>query len=208
MILSILIPTIIKRRKMFTKLYNEIQAQLQYMETFHTTLGEIEILVDSSKSFLSGGLSIGKKREALVGRAQGKYLCFLDDDEGIAPNYLEVLVRLCQGDADVCTFRNISKFDNYWMIVDMSLHYPDNDSATPTYMIRRRPWHICPVKSEYAQRHHFEDSNYGEDFTWMHRVLAHCKTEAKSEAVIHQYNHSKETSEADKITQHEELQPE
>lgn len=200
-ILSVLVCTIPERVDMFTKLYNELHRQLEYMQTFHTTLGHIEILVNSDKRFLEGGPSIGRKRGELVKRAEGKYLCFLDDDESISGNYLETLVRLCIQDRDVCTFRNISKLKDYWMIVDMSLKYPINDQATPDFMIRRRPWHISPVRSIFAKLHSFTDSNYGEDWAWFEQVLSHCLTEAKSESIIHQYNHGKH-SESDKIMQH------
>lgn len=200
-ILSVLICTIPERVDMFTKLYNELHRQLEYMQTFHSTLGHIEILVNSDKRFLEGGPSIGKKRESLVNLAEGKYLCFLDDDEAISPNYVETLVRLCQRDADVCTFRNISRMENYWCLVDMGLHYP-NDQASPMITVRRKPWHICPVRSSFAKLHPFPDTNYSEDFEWMEKVLAHCTTEAKSESIIHEYRHGKH-SESDKIMQHE-----
>lgn len=200
-ILSILMATTPDRNEMFTKLYNEVHRQISYMDTVHSTLGKIEVLVDDSKRFLEGGLSIGKKREALLKRAEGKYICYLDSDESIAPNYVETLVRLCQFNADVCTFRNISKFDTYWCIVDMSLKY-SNDQASPDFIVRRKPWHINPVRSSFAKLYPFEDISYGEDFNWMEKVLTHCTTEAKSESIIHQYNHSKHTSEADKITNH------
>lgn len=170
------------------------------MQTVHPSLGNIQVLVDDSKRFLDGGLSIGKKREALVERAEGKYLCFLDSDDWIAPNYVETLVRLCQRDADVCTFRNITKTDTFWCVVDMGFHYP-NDQVNPNLTVRRRPWHICPVRSSFAKQYDFEDSNYSEDFTWMEKVLSHCTTEAKSEAIIHEYRHGKH-SEADKIMKH------
>ncbi len=196
-ILSILIPTIPERVEMFTKLFNELHKQLEYMNTFHPTLGRIEIIVDSGPRFLDGGLSIGKKREALVKRAEGKYLCFLDDDESISGNYLETLVRLCVKDQDVCTFRNISMMENFWMVVDMSLKF-SNDQASPDFIVRRKPWHICPVRSKYAKLYPFSDINYGEDWEWMSQVLKHCTTEAKSESVIHKYNHGSH-SESDKI---------
>lgn len=199
-ILSILIPTIKERAEMFTNLFNKVHKQIAYMQTVHPSLGKIEVLIDDSPKFLDGGMSIGKKREALVKRAEGKYLCFLDDDESIAPNYVETLVRLCQSDRDVCTFRNVSKTDTYWMIVDMSLKYP-NDQPSPDFIVRRKPFHICPVRSVFAKLHSFEDINYGEDFLWMDKVLQHCTTEAKSESIIHQYNHGQH-SEADKITNH------
>lgn len=199
MILSVLIPSIPERFDNFSKLTNELFNQKTYVHTFHPTLGDIEVVVDNSKKFLDGGLSIGAKRQALLDRAQGDYVCYLDDDEDIAPNYLETLVRLCNKRQDVCTFRNLSKMDNFWMVVDMGLHYP-NDQASPMFMARRKPWHICPVKREFAKLYKFEDINYGEDFKWMDKVLAHCTTEAKTDAIIHVYNHSKNHSEADKIT--------
>jgi len=148
-ILSVLIPTIPGRALMFTQLYQELMRQVTYMQTVHPTLGQIEVLVDDSARFIDGGLSIGKKREALVQRANGKYLNFCDDDDRIAPNYLETLVRLCQHDRDVVTFRNFTRLDNFWTIVDMSLFFP-NDDASPAFTVRRKPWHICPVRSLYA----------------------------------------------------------
>ncbi len=197
-ILSILIPSIPDRFLKLDILCGKLQNQITYCKKYHPTLGEIEVLVNDSKRFLDGGLSIGLKRDELVQRSTGKYICFLDDDEDISGSYVETLLRLCQYNFDVCCFRNISKMDNYWTVIDMSLSY-ENEQASPDKIVRRKPWHICPVKSAYAKLHRFEDSNYGEDFQWMERVLAHCKTEAKTNAVIHQYNHGKH-SEADRIT--------
>lgn len=202
MILSVLMATTPDRDYLFYPLYDKINSQVHYIHNKHSTLGKVEILVDSTKRFLEGGLSIGKKRESLVKRATGKYLAFLDSDEDIAPNYVETLVRLCQTNADVCTFRNLTKTDNYWTVVDMSLNNPENEEATPDRIVKRRPWHICPVKSEYAKLYEFEDINYGEDFSWMEKVLTHCQIEAKTNQILHCYNHSSRHSEADKITKH------
>lgn len=199
-ILSILIPTIPERHEKFTKLFNKLHRQLEYMQTFHSSLGHIEILVDSTPKFLEGGLSIGKKREALVKRAEGKYLCFLDDDDEIAGNYLETLVRLCQQGNDVVTFRSFADLENYWSIIDMSIKYALNDQCSPEYITRRRPWHVCPVKSFLAKVHDFEDSNYGEDWSWFYKVADTCLSESHTDAVIHKYIHRKSISEADNIT--------
>lgn len=159
----------------------------------------VELLFDASPKFLAGGLSIGKKREALVRRASGKYVCLLDDDDKISPNYLQILVRLCLEGKDVCTFRNISKLEDFWTIVDMSVFHTENEQATHDRIVKRKPWHICPVKTKYAQRYAFLDINYGEDWAWVEQVLTHCQTEAHTDAIIHQYNYSSKTSEADKI---------
>lgn len=197
--LSILIPSIPSRRDQLNRLRVEVQKQISYCRAVHPALGKVEVIIDNSKTFLQGGLSIGKKREGLVKRAKSKYMCFLDDDESIAPNYVETLLRLCFQDKDVCSFRNVTKLDNYWCIIDMSIVNP-NEQAHGDYTVLRKPWHICPVRSEFAKRFQFPDSNYGEDWTWFEQVLSLCLTEAKTGAIIHQYNHSSKRSEADKIS--------
>ena len=204
MILSILIPTIPKRANMFTLLFNEVHRQIQYMDTFHPTLGPIEVIVDDSPAFLDGGLSIGGKRDALLRRAKGKYICYVDDDEWIAPNYLETIVRLAQYDKDILTFNNITKTDNYWTIVKMSLENKVNEEARPGF-IKRRPWHVCGARRRYAKCFKFDNTNYGEDWSWFEKVLEICETEEHSEAIIHEYRHNSKVSESDKITAHELL---
>lgn len=199
-VLSILMPTIPERETMFNSLMGEVWLQRAALNQCHPTLGDVEIKVDNSKSFLDGGLSIGKKREKLVKRATGKYLCFLDDDEDIAPNYVETLVRLCQKHYDIITFRSFIKNDFYWGLVDMSLKNPTNEEATPEKIIKRPPWHICPVLSKYAKMYDFEDINYGEDWKWFEKVLKHCQSEAHTDQILHSYQHSSKTSEADRIT--------
>jgi glycosyltransferase involved in cell wall biosynthesis len=197
-LLSILIPTIPERNERFTKLYNELMRQKTAFETAHPSIGRAEVLVNADKRFLDGGLSIGKKRQALVKSAEGKYLCFIDDDETISPQYLESLMRLCAKGADVCTFRCIVKMETFWTLIDMRFDYKCNDQLNPNYTVRRPPWHICPVKSEYAKKFPFPDLNNAEDFVWMEKVLTYCTTESHTDEILFQYNH-KEQSEADKI---------
>lgn len=201
--LSILIPTIPERVDMCVTLLNKIKKQYDYILHVHPSLGDVEFIIDEKPRFLDGGPSIGKKREGLVRRAAGRYLCFLDDDEDIAGNYLETLLRLCQSRADVITFRSLANLDSYWCVVDMSLSHKVNDETAPDIIAKRPPWHICPVKSHLAKVHTFEDSNYGEDWGWFQKVITGCNSEAKTNAVIHMYRHRSAVSEADKITKQE-----
>lgn len=196
--LSILIPTTPDRDYLFYPLYDELNRQVYELHNMHPMLGTVEILVDSSKRFLEGGLSIGKKRQGLVERANGKYLNFLDSDENIAPNYTEQLVRLCNHNRDIVSFRNFTKTDYYWTLIDMSLKFV-NQEATPDGIVKRLPFHICPVKSEFAKMYEFEDINYGEDWQWFQKVLTHCQTEAKTNQILHVYNHINAISESDRI---------
>lgn len=197
-LLSILIPTIPERYKRFTRLYNEIMRQKTEFDTLHHSIGSVEVIINPGEKFLNGGLSIGKKREELVKTASGKYLCFLDDDESIAPNYLESLMRLCIEDNDIITFRAFVRLANMWALVNMDLNNTENEQIHPDGIVSRPPWHMSPVKSHYAKSFPFPDLNNAEDFVWMESVLKCCHTQSHTDKILFCYQHG-EHSEADKI---------
>lgn len=205
MLLSILIPTIPERSRLFERLQSELNRQLDAFTELHWEFlrdhGGIEIISDASKRFLEGGKTIGAKRGDLLQRSTGKYICFLDDDEDIAPNYLETLARMCAHDKDCVSFRCLFKNDHYWTVIDMSLHHKRNDEATPHRIVKRLVWHVCPVKRELAIKEGFSEISHNEDWDWMSRVLPNIKSEIHTNQILTQYNHSAKTSEADKIIQ-------
>jgi len=200
MILSILIPSIPDRRNKLTTLLGELYTQVLNLNRTHPSLGSVEILVDDSPRFLDGGLSIGGKRDLLKQRASGKYLCFLDDDDWVAPNYLETVVRLCGDGQDIVTFRSLIKNDHYYGVIDMDLNTLSNQEVGPIGITPRTPWHICPVKSEIAKSEPFSELNHNEDWDWMNRVLKRIHSQSHADMILTQYNHSEVGSEADRIT--------
>lgn len=197
--LSILMPTIPERKEIFTKLYKEVERQVKQCYRLHPTLEQVQLISDHRPKFKDGGPTIGAKRQSLIERATGRYLCFLDDDEWISPDYVEILLRLCLEMRDICTFNNISKFDNYWCVVQMGLGNKENEQARPGF-IKRKPWHICPVRSQLAKQVVFPESNYGEDWVWFDQVLKNCFNEAHADNIIHEYRHSLKTSQSDNVT--------
>ena len=197
-LLSILIASTPERENLLRNLLLELNIQIVKAQQTEPEKKGIELVVDDSMRFLSGGLSIGMKREALKNRATGDYMCYLDVDEGISPNYIETLLKLCLEGKDVCTFRAMVKLEDSWGLVDMQLKYLMNDQYTPEHDIRRRPWHICPIRTRLAQMYHFEDISNGEDYKFTEQVLAHCSTEAHTDKIIFEYRHGKH-SEADEI---------
>ena len=199
--LSILIPTLPKRRKLFNALYKKLTAQVEYVHDKHLSLGEVEILFDSSKKFLKGGLSVGAKRDALKCRATGDYLVFVDDDDNVAPNYVESILRLTETNPDIITFRSFYNSDNYWSIVDMNLMHSENEQMNESVIVKRQPFHVCPIRTSIAQLHSFPDINNGEDWAWMQKVLPDCKTQAHSDMILHQYNDFSTTSAVNEIEQ-------
>lgn len=203
MILSILIATFPERYPVFIRLLNELMKQVYYMNNTHPTLGMVEILFDDAPKFLSGGKSVGGKRNDLRQRATGKYSIFLDDDEIIAPNYVQTIVNLCQENKDCVTFRCLFKGDGYWSLLNMSLENKNNEEANPDRIIQRTVWHVCAIKTEFTLKENFDDGlNHNEDYTWMEKILKHLNSESHSDNILLQYNHSEVNSEADKILKH------
>lgn len=197
--LSILIPTLSQRKKMFNILRKNLTAQIDFVHSTHPSLGQVEILFDSSKKFLKGGLSVGAKRDALKCRATGEYLVFVDDDDMIAPNYLESILRLMESNPDIITFRSLYKSSTYWGIVDMNLNHAENEQMNDSTIVKRQPFHVCPIRTSIAQQHSFPDINNAEDWGWMVKVLTDCKTQSHSDQILHQYNEFASVSEVNKI---------
>lgn len=196
--LNILIPSIPERKDRLDVLLAKLRKQIEYCERVHKSLGDVKIIVDDSKKFLDGGLSIGDKRNELLYKSTENYICFLDDDDGIAPDYTETLLRLCNEDKDVCTFKSLFVCDDYWNVIDMQLGN-ENQQVSAGVETKRNAWHICPIRRSIATQVRFDSLNHNEDWTWMQKVLPLIKTEAKTNKIIHNYNHLKEVSEADKI---------
>lgn len=195
MILSILIPTIPSRGDMLNLLLKDVEFQKGALEF----PDEIEVLIDNDLEFLNGGKSIGKKRNDLVQKATGKYLCFLDDDDIIAPNYLAEIIKATETGKDCYTFNSLFKNDFYFAFIQMSFLNKENEQASPNGIIKRAVWHICPVLSSIAKTEEFENINSSEDWDWMQRVLPKLKTSDHIDMILHQYNHYESISESDKI---------
>lgn len=203
MLLSILIPTIPEREEQFNRLKTELDKQLNAFTELHweflRDFGGIEILSDNSKRYLEGGLTIGAKRNKLLKMATGKYVAFADDDDNIAPNYLETIARMCSQDADAISFRCLFKCDTYWTVIDMSLEHETDEGASPHKIVKRKIWHVCPIKRSIAEKFSFSELNHNEEAEWLNRIIPELKTEIHTDQILTQYNHSSKGSEADKI---------
>jgi glycosyltransferase involved in cell wall biosynthesis len=89
--ISILIPTLHERRGLFEKVYAEITRQVSECPEI-----KVEVLyeVDNRE------LTLGAKRNRLVDRCNGKYHCFIDDDDILAPYYLRTFVPMITSGVD------------------------------------------------------------------------------------------------------------
>lgn len=197
--LSILIPSIPERSDKLDELLNEINKQKKQCFQLHPSLGDVEVIYHKTEKYINGGLTVGEKRDYLLHMAHGEYVAFVDDDEFIAPNYIEEMLRMCNEGKDICCFRSLFKCDTYIAVIDMDIHHTFNADASPEYITLRKPFHVCAIKREIAQRYHFPSQNNAEDWEYMKQVLQDVKTQSKRNMILHIYNHSANLSAVDEI---------
>lgn len=159
--LSILIPTLPKRKHMFDELIAELQRQSEGRE--------IEILYDATE-----GVSIGSKRNTLLQKAEGEYVCFIDDDDMVCPDYITLVMGGVESDdkPDVLSLRGIitenGKNPRQFIHSIEYKSYFERDKV-----LYRCPNHLNVMRADIAKQFDFISSNYGEDTEWAMRI---CKS--------------------------------
>lgn len=91
--LSILIPALAARRFRFFPLIDDLQAQAR-------AAGDVEVLVLEDE----GETPSGAKRNQLIATSRGHYFAQVDDDDFVAPDYVETIRDACDGRVEVVSF--------------------------------------------------------------------------------------------------------
>lgn len=154
-LLSILIPTLTKRRNLRSALVNKVMEQLKKLQA--PELFEFCISEDR------GEKPIGQKRNELVEQAKGDYIIFLDDDDDVSDNYAETLIAaLADNDADCVTFAGLTIHENGTSKVFVhSLRYSEYSETDRVYI--RTPNHINAIRTSIAKQHKFPATSFSED---------------------------------------------
>lgn len=202
-LLSILIPTLPERAALFQSLRSELERQRIYS-------GEplmIEIEIDDSPR---GTKTIGEKRNDLVSKAKGEYIAFIDDDDEVSRNYIQLIINAirsnnypdCVSLKGVITwdgqnpqlFEHSLKYSVYRTETEKSLgwfQYVSDSTAPINYL--RMPNHLNAIKAEIVKQFPFIDkgdkSMHGEDTDFSYRVYNSglIKSEGYIPEVIYHY---------------------
>jgi len=157
--LSILICTLPERSAMLNDLIDNIAFQIN-------TAGaskDVEVLTDPDTV-----LTVGEKRNNLLKQAKGDYLCFIDDDDEIAANYLVTILQALESNPDCCSLRGEITFDGKNPeIFEHSLMY-DKWRTVEAAEIKyeRYPTPLNTIKSSIAKQFEFPNVDFGEDHKW------------------------------------------
>jgi len=93
-LLSILIPTMVKREKLFLELLGGLLPQCE------RSAAPVEVVALQN----AGEQMLAAYRDALLKDARGRYLCFIDDDDAVPGYYAEEITAALADDPDVVTF--------------------------------------------------------------------------------------------------------
>jgi glycosyltransferase involved in cell wall biosynthesis len=185
-VLILSIPTRIEKYLM--PLYNQMLKQ----SDGHSEV-EILCLIDNKS------MTIGEKRQALLDSARGKWVGFMDDDDGISDDYIENLYEaMTQHPADVISFDQHCSVNGKEFSVNFKMGNPHEPyiPGAGTLHIRRPPYHMCYWKSEIAKKAKFKPSSYGEDLAWCIEMYPQIRTETHIDKVLHYYKYDDSTSES------------
>jgi glycosyltransferase involved in cell wall biosynthesis len=161
--LSVLIPTLRSRSDKLTTQVDRLRFQSQGLP--------VQILwIGDNKS-----VSVGSKRNMLLRCATGKYVCFVDDDDKVADNYIESVLKAIDSDKPVITFlgtqsdNGIATLDFKYSIAYGRNHKPKIDGKYWKVML---PDHLCIWKKDFIKES-FPDKQLGEDHAWANEMMKH-----------------------------------
>lgn len=150
----------IKLKKLISELHRQISKN--YAEEI------VEIIVDTDNM----NKSVGKKRNDLIEKSKGEFICFIDDDDFVSENYLSTILYHLNSGIDILLIgiKHIKNDVNQIKILP-SL-YIDNLN-TGEAVFKTNHFHLCPHKKSIARNVLFECVNFAEDMLYSQKMVKH-----------------------------------
>lgn len=178
--LSVLICSLVSRLPSFSILMKELTRQAR----FYPKQAEVLSLMDD------GMLSVGEKRNTLIQCATGDYVLFVDDDDEVDQEYINLLMKATESKADVLTITSLVYINQFPpKLCYFSTKFCDEGESNEHYW--RWPNHLCAIQRKIALSHPFPDLSFGEDSAFSRSVRNDLKTEyLVSDKPIYHYHFS------------------
>lgn len=179
--LSILIPTMPGRERFFDRLMSELNRQIHPGGKRY----DVEIVY----SIGDKSVSVGKRRNELMDLAKGEYICFIDDDDRIADNYIDLVMTGIATSPDCCSLNGIIITDG--KDPKPFIHSIDyNEFFERDGIYYRCPNHLNTIRTELARQCPFPDWQRSEDsnFAFQLRDKGLLKVEYKIPETLYFYD--------------------
>lgn len=178
-ILSILICSLEERKEQFlSRILSLIKPQIEGKRV------EIVILTDQAQ------IPIGSKRNIALDSANGKYVCFVDDDDLVSEDYVDLILEKTHQDPDVISISGfITTNGGDRKLVSQGIEFTHSEVEGVYY---RLPNHLSiHKKSTIVSR--FMNLRTGEDDEWASRRIKEIKKESRIEKPIYHYDYRTDT---------------
>jgi hypothetical protein len=158
---SVLIPTMTGREQTLSRVLDSLHEKLRRLAP--------GLRVEVCLEYDNRETSVGSKRQALLQRARGKYVSFIDDDDDITDAYIEDLQACLQGGHQVMRLRGQMGGHPFVHSTEITLNHPMATMDEPA-LFQRPPNHLNPMLADIAKLVSFKDATYGEDLDWTVRL--------------------------------------
>jgi len=169
-----------KRKKMYDALMAELTRQIHLLRDRSI----IEIITEED----NGENSVGKKRNNVLDRAAGEYVCFIDDDDMVTDIYVSEIVNALKNKPDVVELVGYLPKYNLPFIHNLNCggHFKKDGVQY------RTPNHLNTIKTEIARQIRYVEISHGEDQDYSHRLwnsgLMKTETLIGKRMYIYQFN--------------------
>lgn len=179
-LLSILVSSLVERNDKFlsgliTSLENQIEGK------------PVELLIFSDNA----KRTVGAKRNDLLSLANGRYICFVDDDDRISSTYVEdILSEIISWSPDVIVFDAEISFNG---LNPKRVRYGrEYDYCEKPEAFYRHPNHLMVHRKENITEY-FKDIKTGEDDEWAFRILPRIVTQSRIDKILYYYDYDTST---------------
>lgn len=175
--LSILIPTIASRVHYLERLLQRLLPQ---------RVDGVEVIVESD----NGEMTIGEKRNRLMSKARGEWVCYIDDDDMVSEKYVAKILAALALNPDCVGFK-VRRYVNGIFDADAihSIRYAKyatySDGISRIY--ERTPNHLNPIRRSLAIQVPFLSCNRGEDSDYAERVYPLLESEVFIDIPLYSY---------------------
>ncbi len=149
---------------------------------------DVEILIKID----NGEIKIGYKRNVLLNKAQGEYVCFIDDDDMVSSDYISKALKAIESKPDCCSLTGVITWDgDRTEIFEHSIKYSQYKTTDNAVKYERYPNHLNVIKSSIAKQFKFPEINHGEDTDWATQIhnSGLLKKETEINGVLYHYNY-------------------
>ena len=147
-----------QRKAMYEALINALNAQIQQCGASEI----IEIITETDQ----GENSVGKKRNQVLDKARGEYVCFIDDDDMITDIYVSKTLKALESKPDVVEL--VGFLPKYDLPFIHNLNCGGHFRKDGTQF--RTPNHLNTIKTEIARKIRYVEISHGEDQDYSHRL--------------------------------------